>query len=271
MITISLQLKVHSAPQFKCSQCSKTFNLKFEYTRHMSFCVKKGSMFPCQLCDQKFDSFDSITTHLKIVHDVMRPQEDLDNDKKSDGNLDMGQEEENTIEMKSIVDVNESSLLESEDLMPHDQSERSFAIEGDDDDTNKDVASKVHEKGVHRRRDKSGNVLPCKFCDRKFRSKVYVRKHIYRMHSERKGQSKTEPNQQLADGGKSLSDPTVDNSSALEMCPHCGKSFKKTYLSRHISENHKNKSSCKICKISFVKKHQQVYHMVRMLDFFVSL
>lgn len=151
---------------------------------------------------------------MREAHGITRPQKDHAgrNDKKCDDNF----------------DVKETSLLKSEDRMPHDQSDRNFTIEGDDDDDNdmhKDVAKtnnfkssqgptfkgknrrvkvtakvsrvlggktvsakKLNIKRSYHHRLNIGNAFPCKLCGRKFKSLAYVKKHIKQVHSVRKPQ-----------------------------------------------------------------------------------
>ena len=54
-----------SAYKFQCTQCSKKFLLKSEYTRHP--CMR-ASVFKCNTCDTVFKSRQGLQLHLQSSH-----------------------------------------------------------------------------------------------------------------------------------------------------------------------------------------------------------
>ena len=51
---------------YKCKDCSQTFNVKGNLTRHEKIHIK--SMLKCSLCDKSFNRQDSYKRHLKRKH-----------------------------------------------------------------------------------------------------------------------------------------------------------------------------------------------------------
>ncbi|XP_053951792.1 zinc finger protein 100-like isoform X1 [Anastrepha ludens] len=59
----------------KCPKCSRSFVSRFKLDRHIKthLPLSEKRIFPCPQCDRKFQTKDYVATHIKFVHEDIRP------------------------------------------------------------------------------------------------------------------------------------------------------------------------------------------------------
>ncbi|XP_067621085.1 zinc finger protein weckle-like isoform X2 [Eurosta solidaginis] len=62
-------------PTLTCAQCSKIFKTEYELKKHINIHrpTSEKNIFPCPQCDRKFQNKDYVATHIKFVHEDIRP------------------------------------------------------------------------------------------------------------------------------------------------------------------------------------------------------
>ena len=67
-VKFNFQKKRKNVANYKCTQCSKTFNSKFEVNKHIKNVHKESQPTKCPFCEKLFSREDNVKRHIGDVH-----------------------------------------------------------------------------------------------------------------------------------------------------------------------------------------------------------